>query len=100
METRCTYHGLSLMFPIKEIEGLLKKCAHELEERVPDLQQANFSVHPNDWNQRLYDLDLKVKSPQGEIVSSVETQDILKGIQVLKEETLKRLREVKTVNFK
>jgi hypothetical protein len=98
MKKEYTYSGINFLFPVGKVGALMKQYAQEIEQTAPELEKIHFAVRKDEYNPRAYNVDLKVTSADGELLSTIETQNVPMGLEFLKRSTLERVLEEKKLN--
>lgn len=89
MQKEYTFHGIELAFPVKRA---FTSCAKDIETKVPDLEKLHFSIRKNPQKGGLYAIDLRAVSKTADIVSSVKTKNVYRGLKAIKQATVNKLR--------
>ena len=90
MQKEYSFHGIELTFPVKRA---FSNCAQDIEKKVPGLEKLHFSIRKDPKKGGRYAIDLRAVSKSTDIVSSVETKNVYRGLKAIKHATVNKLRE-------
>ncbi len=93
MQKEVSYKGINFTFPGSRVEKVLDQCAHELEKKIPYLEKLHFSFRKEFGKKKGYAIDLRAVSKDSDVIATVQTKNVYKGLKIVKNATLHRLRE-------
>ncbi len=93
MQKEVSYKGINFTFPASKVDKVLDQCAQELEVKLPYLEKLHFSVRKETGKNKGYAIDLRAVSKDSDVIATVQTKNVYRGLKVVKNATLQRLRE-------
>ena len=95
MQKEFSYNKVKFPDSSQKVEKAFKSCAEDLEKKLPDLKKVHFSVKKDEGPGKAYAIDLRAVSKSADILFSVETKNLFRGLKIVKNATLQKLREDK-----